>query len=144
MNLNISQKVFAIFCFVLLLAHSFNPVFAHPGGTDHKGGHHVGESSEYHYHHGLRAHDHPDGICPYEKASIKSHLFKTDISGWLTIILIFLFLVVPLISSLFFDTKNTLLFIISVPFIILSFYIELIWEFIKSIFIFFKNLIFKN
>lgn len=36
---------------------------AHPGGTDANGGHHDG--SEYHYHHGYPAHQHTNGVCPY-------------------------------------------------------------------------------
>ena len=39
--------------------------FAHPGKTDEYGGHYDYEAGEYHYHHGYPAHQHPDGICPY-------------------------------------------------------------------------------
>lgn len=43
-----------------------SPAFAHPGGTDGKGGHWNHSTGEYHYHHGYSAHDHEDGVCPYE------------------------------------------------------------------------------
>lgn len=42
---------------------------AHSGKTDSKGGHHVSSTGEYHYHHGYPAHDHDNGICPYESSS---------------------------------------------------------------------------
>ncbi len=41
--------------------------FAHKGRTDSNGGHHVGGTSEYHYHHGYPAHQHTNGICPYKR-----------------------------------------------------------------------------
>lgn len=42
------------------------PAFAHPGGTDGSGGHYNRSTGEYHYHHGHSAHDHVDGVCPYD------------------------------------------------------------------------------
>ena len=39
---------------------------AHPGGTDANGGHYDG--SEYHYHHGYPAHQHANGVCPYDSS----------------------------------------------------------------------------
>lgn len=38
---------------------------AHPGRTDSKGGHYDRSTGEYHYHHGYPAHQHLNGICPY-------------------------------------------------------------------------------
>lgn len=40
---------------------------AHPGGTDANGGHYDG--SEYHYHHGYPAHQHTNGVCPYDSSA---------------------------------------------------------------------------
>ena len=40
--------------------------FAHAGSTDDFGGHTDNETGEYHYHHGYPAHQHTNGICPYE------------------------------------------------------------------------------
>lgn len=40
--------------------------FAHSGRTDADGGHYNTSTGEYHFHHGYPAHQHPDGICPYE------------------------------------------------------------------------------
>ena len=51
--------------FLLLLALPL-AVFAHPGRTDSNGGHYNRETGEYHYHHGYPAHQHPNGVCPYE------------------------------------------------------------------------------
>ena len=42
------------------------PAMAHPGGTDSSGGHYNRSTGEYHYHHGYSAHDHKDGVCPYD------------------------------------------------------------------------------
>lgn len=41
--------------------------FAHGGGTDSKGGHYDRSTGQYHYHHGYSAHQHPNGVCPYER-----------------------------------------------------------------------------
>lgn len=40
--------------------------FAHSGRTDSNGGHYNRSTGEYHYHHGYSAHQHLDGVCPYE------------------------------------------------------------------------------
>ena len=40
-------------------------VIAHSGRTDGKGGHYDRSTGKYHYHHGYPAHQHTDGICPY-------------------------------------------------------------------------------
>lgn len=40
-------------------------VYAHPGRTDSSGGHYDRSTGEYNYHHGYPAHQHPDGVCPY-------------------------------------------------------------------------------
>lgn len=39
---------------------------AHPGRTDANGGHYDHSTGEYHYHHGYPAHQHIDGVCPYD------------------------------------------------------------------------------
>lgn len=40
--------------------------FAHTGRTDANGGHYNHSTGEYHYHHGYPAHQHTDGVCPYD------------------------------------------------------------------------------
>lgn len=51
----------------LLLLLCFPAVSAaHPGRTDADGGHYDRSTGEYHYHHGYPAHQHTDGICPYD------------------------------------------------------------------------------
>lgn len=52
--------------FIALVGLLIVPAFAHPGGTDYKGGHTDHSTGEYHYHHGYSAHDHVDGVCPYD------------------------------------------------------------------------------
>lgn len=39
---------------------------AHPGRTDAYGGHWDHSTGEYHFHHGYPAHQHIDGVCPYD------------------------------------------------------------------------------
>lgn len=41
-------------------------VLAHPGNTDGNGGHWDRSMGEYHYHHGYPAHQHTNGVCPYD------------------------------------------------------------------------------
>ncbi len=65
------KKVFALVCLVLFAFSLAVVGFAHPGGTDGNGGHYVGNPGEYHYHHGYSAHQHSDGVCPYEEPTIK-------------------------------------------------------------------------
>ena len=50
---------------VLIILCSFGMLF-HPGRTDEDGGHTDSSTGEYHYHHGYPAHQHPNGVCPYE------------------------------------------------------------------------------
>lgn len=54
--------VVGLMVFVLMVV----PAFAHPGRTDSSGGHYNRSTGEYHYHHGYSAHDHVDGVCPYD------------------------------------------------------------------------------
>lgn len=57
--------IIVVSCILLCITmSSFS--FAHSGGTDSEGGHYDHSTGEYHYHHGYPAHQHPDGICPYE------------------------------------------------------------------------------
>ena len=53
-------------CLLLALLLCSLPAFAHPGRTDGSGGHYNRSTGEYHYHHGYSAHQHTDGICPYD------------------------------------------------------------------------------
>lgn len=57
------KQILLIVALVLSLSAT---AIAHPGRTDSEGGHHVGGTSEYHYHHGYEAHQHTGGICPYD------------------------------------------------------------------------------
>lgn len=51
---------------LIVVAMTAAPAMAHPGGTDSSGGHYNRSTGEYHYHHGYSAHDHVDGVCPYD------------------------------------------------------------------------------
>lgn len=54
-----------VLLFVLFIS-VVNCSFAHSGRTDSNGGHYDRSTGEYHYHHGYSAHQHPNGVCPYE------------------------------------------------------------------------------
>ena len=58
------RKKFLLFVFILATVCA--TVYAHPGRTDSSGGHMNHSTGEYHYHHGQSAHQHPDGVCPYD------------------------------------------------------------------------------
>lgn len=57
---------------ILLLGSS---ALAHSGGTDGNGGHYNRSTGEYHYHHGYSAHQHENGVCPYDKKD------RTNVTG---------------------------------------------------------------
>lgn len=108
------KKFFINILIVVLICSSI--VFAHPGRTDSKGGHHNRSTGEYHYHHGYPAHQHIDGVCPYNyddktsstisstnspstKVSINSK--ETNDVDWLTIIIAIIYLgllIIPFIA----------------------------------------------
>lgn len=46
---------------------------AHSGRTDSSGGHYDNSTGEYHYHHGYPAHQHENGVCPYDFDSRSSN-----------------------------------------------------------------------
>lgn len=62
MNLRKIKTFTTIFLCVALFSI---PTSAHSGGTDSNGGHYNHSTGEYHYHHGYSAHQHIDGVCPY-------------------------------------------------------------------------------
>lgn len=47
--------------------------FAHGGKTDANGGHYDRSTGEYHYHHGYPAHQHTNGVCPYDYDDKTNH-----------------------------------------------------------------------
>lgn len=67
---------YLLLLFLYLLFAASLIVYAHPGKTDANGGHYDHSTGEYHYHHGYPAHQHPNGICPYnydDKTRSDSH-----------------------------------------------------------------------
>ena len=64
------KKVFLILAVGVLL---INSAFAHSGRTDSNGGHTNHSTGEYHYHHGQPAHQHPNGVCPYDYVDAAEH-----------------------------------------------------------------------
>lgn len=59
------KKLFCLFFALLILLCSPLSASAHSGKTDSRGGHYNQSTGSYHYHHGYPAHQHTDGVCPY-------------------------------------------------------------------------------
>lgn len=63
------KKRILILTIILTLSSNSLISFSHSGRTDANGGHkdnkNVSGLGSYHYHHGMEAHLHPNGICPY-------------------------------------------------------------------------------
>ena len=59
------ERVIASLCLVAVLLVLALPIAAHSGRTDAAGGHYDHSNGTYHYHHGMSAHQHPGGVCPY-------------------------------------------------------------------------------
>ncbi len=62
MKPSVERAVTAVCCALLLTSFAS----AHSGKTDANGGHWDNSTGEYHYHHGYPAHQHTNGICPYD------------------------------------------------------------------------------
>lgn len=62
------KKFILILSVVLILSSFITPILvsSHSGGTDGSGGHYDNINGGYHYHHGLPAHEHPNGKCPFD------------------------------------------------------------------------------
>lgn len=77
------RRAFFVLAFIILIAFSS---YAHPGRTDGNGGHYNRSTGEYHYHHGYPEHQHPGGVCPYDKPNTETisksstNLSKTSIA----------------------------------------------------------------
>lgn len=67
-----SRKIYAAVLFLLLLCIPLS-ASAHRGRTDSSGGHYDRSTGEYHYHHGYEAHQHPNGVCPYDYDDQTNH-----------------------------------------------------------------------
>lgn len=55
-----------LFFISFLLLFGIISASAHPGKTDARGGHYNQSTGEYHFHHGYPAHQHTNGVCPYD------------------------------------------------------------------------------
>lgn len=64
------EKTKSIFLFIISIILSVlllcTITYAHSGGTDSNGSHYDNSTGEYHYHHSYPAHQHTNGICPYD------------------------------------------------------------------------------
>ena len=60
------KKFSVIISAILLVCVLGLSALAHSGRTDSDGGHNENINGGYHYHHGYSAHQHPNGVCPYD------------------------------------------------------------------------------
>lgn len=72
-RIKICRRVFIILTLVILCFLFSVTAFAHSGRTDADGGHYNRSTGEYHYHHGYPAHQHTDGVCPYNFKDKTNH-----------------------------------------------------------------------
>ena len=73
MKCRVAVRLAAGVCAFMVLAC---PAFAHSGRTDSRGGHYDRSTGEYHYHHGYSAHQHENGVCPYDYNDATDHYYK--------------------------------------------------------------------
>lgn len=104
-------------------------VSAHSGKTDAQGGHYNHATGEYHFHHGFPAHQHVNGVCPYDfedrtgessGTDGEEKLNFTDVTGPGTSGEQSEQKVSPLASSIAFFIKNIGVFVL--PFVALAFW----------------------
>lgn len=72
------KKVKILLYTLLFLLILTNPIYAHPGRTDGKGGHYNRTTGQYHYHHGRSEHQHTNGVCPYSKVNVLEKSVNKD------------------------------------------------------------------
>ena len=97
------HKLFLAFlAFILLLSL---PAYAHSGKTDGAGGHYDRFSGEYHYHHGYSAHQHPNGVCPYDYDEVEKTSTLETIVGIIIFGLLFgsIFGSIIIMFTIFYD-----------------------------------------
>lgn len=75
------MKRISVLLITILLLLLTVPAYAHPGKTDANGGHYNRSTGEYHYHHGHPAHQHPNGVCPYDFDDRTGYNSGTSSSG---------------------------------------------------------------
>lgn len=67
-------KFLTVIILSLCLIHLLPVIsYAHSGRTDANGGHYNRSTGEYHYHHGYPAHQHTNGVCPYDFKDKTNH-----------------------------------------------------------------------
>jgi hypothetical protein len=71
--MNKLKAIFCVFIALLILTSAVTPALAHSGRTDSNGGHWDHSTGEYHYHHGYSAHQHNNGVCPYDYDNKTEH-----------------------------------------------------------------------
>lgn len=80
----IKNALLFILSLTIIILTLCSTAFAHAGKTDEYGGHFDGETGEYHYHHGYPAHQHPNGICPYNYSDNANHSIGNSSNGGTT------------------------------------------------------------
>jgi hypothetical protein len=80
MNMKIRKSYICIALILLISCIATVLVFAHGGRTDANGGHYDRSTGEYHYHHGYPAHQHTNGVCPYDYDDKTNHSSGGSIS----------------------------------------------------------------
>ena len=103
---------FAAAIFLVIVVAGLTPIisFSHSGRTDGNGGHYDNFTGEYHYHHGYPAHQHTNGVCPYNyKENNTTNTTSTNNSSqgipWYVYVIIVAVAVTGFLLDLKFDGK---------------------------------------
>lgn len=130
------KKIRTILFFTLLFFASAIIVTAHSGRTDSNGGHYDSSTGEYHYHHGHPAHQHKNGICPYDYDDDTNHYSSNSKDApWYVYVIVIAIGAVGFLLDLKLDGKITM-FLVSILYGVLMspFYIfALLWRLVDWI-----------
>ena len=127
-------------CFKFVLIASLVVVIAlcipfssssHSGKTDGNGGHYNSSTGEYHYHHGYPAHQHTNGVCPYnyKENSATSSNSSSQGTPWYVYAVIVAVVIAWFLLDLKFDGKVTMFFVFGAFYILLSPFFIIGWIF---------------
>lgn len=115
---------FALITFLCVIIALCIPLSSssHSGKTDGNGGHYDSSTGEYHYHHGYPAHQHKNGVCPYnynENATTSANGSSQD-TPWYVYAIIVAVVIALFLLDLKFNGKVTTFLVFAAFNILLS------------------------
>ena len=121
-----SKKLLVATIILFLVGCLTFSAFAHSGRTDGSGGHYNHSTGTYHYHHGYPAHQHTNGVCPYDYEDNADYIDNNDSYDGIpsnVIVIIILIVIIVIAVALSIITKLNIMeimaHILNIPFYIL-------------------------